>query len=510
MIHPVETEIKLAASSAMLANLRAHPALSGDERTRTLVTTYFDTPDGRLRRGGGTLRIRDGGGGREQTFKLSMPGGASVRRGEWNAPLAGDRPDAAGFPARARTALARLVGGAALEPVATTRMERTTRRLHFGRSTIEIAFDLGTVEAGGREQAICELEIELVAGHLANVVDLALLLPLGPDLAWSVSSKAERCQLLVRDQQPAAVRAVAPGLSGGMDVAAGFQAIGWNCLGQLLANYPLVIASGDPEAVHQCRVAIRRLRAACALFHKVADDDAAPLLRAELQAVAGALSPSRDLHVLAERVSRWAVGGCHDANELLAHLGVRQARAMRSAQELLSGPSFQRLLFECAGWIENGEWLRRKGETGGDGPLVSFAAHTLSKRRENLRRRAARLADMSDAERHALRIVAKKLRYGAEFFAPLFRGGKSSARQGRFVTALAGVQESLGELNDAAAAGAMRTTPFDDIEPIAAARLRAQLEDILAGQGDARGKLLKAAGRSLARAASAHPWWKVE
>lgn len=509
MAQPIETEIKLAASPAMLGKLRTHPMLAGSEQTDTLVTTYYDTTGARLRRGGAALRIRDSGNGREQTLKLISPGGTSLRRREWNEAATGDLPDPSDFPVRARRGLARLLDGAPLEPVAINPIERTTRRLNFGGSAIEIAFDLGTIEVGGREEAIYELEIELVEGHLADVIALALKLSLGPDLSWSVSSKAERCYLLAYDLQHAAVRAGPVKLSASADTAKGFQTIAWNCLGQLLANYPLVVASGDPDAVHQCRVAIRRLRAACSLFKDVADDDEAPVLRAELRAVAMGLAPSRDLHVLIGQVLSAAKAGDHDAGELLAHLGARMDAAAQSAQQLLSGGSFQRLLFQFAGWIEGGNWLKRKGETGGDQPLAPFATRALSRRRRKMRRLKYPLSDMSDAARHQLRIDAKKLCYAAEFFASLYRGQNPTKQRLAFVKALGRLQDSLGELNDMIVASRARKTLFEGLEPIAAARLATQLEEFLDHQGKSRSKLLKLADRSLARVSGALAWWKV-
>ncbi len=510
MACPAETEIKLAATPAMLRKLRSHPVLAGAEQTDTLVTTYFDTTDARLKRGGAALRIRESGKAREQTLKLTLPGGTAVQRGEWNAAAASDLPEPSAFPVKPRTAIVRLLDGAALGPIAINRIKRTKRRLHFGGSAIEIAFDLGTIEAGGREKAICELEIELVEGHLSDVIALALHLPLGPDLSWSVSSKAERCYLLAYDDlQPPAIRAGPVKLSTTMDAASGFQAIAWNCLGQLLANYPLVIASGDAEAVHQSRVAIRRLRAACSLFKDVADDEEAPVLRAELKAVALALGPPRDLHVLIGRVSTAAGASDQDAGELLAHLSARLDAATQSAQTLLAGGSFQRLLFQFAGWIEGGKWLKRKGETGGNQPLAPFATRALSRRRRKMRRLSAPLSDMSDAARHQLRIDAKKLRYAAEFFASIYRGRKPTKQRRAFMTALGRLQDSLGELNDMIVAAMARKTLFEGLEPIFAAKLAAQLDELLADHEKSRGKLLKAACRSLARVAGATAWWKV-
>ncbi len=60
----------------------------------------------------------------------------------------------------------------------------------------------------------------------------------------------------------------------------------------------------------------------------------------------------------------------------------------------------------------------------------------------------APLESGSPEERHAVRIAAKRLRYIAEFFAPLFPRKRARA----YLKALTGVQDVLGRLNDATTA----------------------------------------------------------
>lgn len=506
MPHALEIEIKLAATPAMLEQLRGHPQLAGTDRTATLVTTYFDTSGGRLRRGGAALRIRSDGEKREQTLKLGSLHGRSVRRREWNGPAAGDLPRASGFPAGPGSALTRLLRGEPLEEVATSRIQRTTRRLHFGRSAIEIAFDLGRIEAGGREEPVCELELELVDGHLTDVIALALTLPLGPELGWSVNSKAERCHALAYDLPPAASRARPVRLSPAMDVAQGFQAIAWNCLEHLLDNYQLVITSGDREAVHQARVAIRRLRAAVSLFGDATLDESRPVLMAELKAVARSLGPARDLDVLFEQV-KVARTEAEDLSDLVRHLGDRRDQAVASASTLLATETFQRLLFELAAWLEGGAWLSLRDGTAAGQPLLPFAASVLSRRRRKLRRLRGRMSDLSDEQRHRLRIDTKKLRYATAFFASLFQRKKAAKSHGAFARDLARLQDSLGELNDMAVAASGRDELFTDLEAISAAKHSAQLEGILASREKSRRKLLKAAEKALAKTVDAPAWW---
>jgi inorganic triphosphatase YgiF len=510
MVYPVETEIKLAASPAMLEQLRTHPKLAGADETATIITTYFDTADQRLHRCGAALRIRDAGKGREQTLKLASLGGSAIHRVEWNAPVPGNLPEPSGFPSQPRATLLRMLNGGIVEPIGATRIERTTRRLHVGSSAIELVFDLGTIEAGDRQEDVCEIELELVEGHLADVISLVLELPLGPELRWSAASKNNRCHALAFGLQPAAVQAWPVRLLQSMNAARGFQAITWNCVDQLLANYPLVIASGDPEAVHQSRVAIRRLCAACSLFGDVVDDKDEAMLRAELKAVATGLARARDLHVLIGQVEAAAKTGNADATELLAHLCARRDAATQPAQAMLTAGPFQRLLFQVSAWIEGGEWLAHKGGTGGGLPLAPFAAQILTRRRRKLRKAGKDVTDMPDIARHRLRIDVKKLRYAADFFVPLFRSKAAGKPRQGFLKALVQLQDSLGMLNDMVVAAAGHGSLFADLEPIAAARLSVRFNDLLQTQGKSQRKLLKAAERWLDRVVDAPAWWKAD
>lgn len=508
--HPVEIEIKLSASPEMLAKLRRHPQLVGEgEQTATLVTTYFDTVGRRLQRGGAALRIRQQGDHHEQTLKLESQYGASVRRKEWNAPVTGQIPKPSGFPTKARAKLTRLLDGAPLEAVATTRIERTTRRLLVDGSLIEVAFDLGSIEAGGRTEGICELELELIDGQLVDVLVLARKLPIGPELRWSVTSKAERCQALALDLPLVAAHARPVKLAPEMSPRQAFQAIAWNCLEQLLANYPLVISVGDPEALHQTRVAIRRLRAAASLFSSVTRDDAEPVLRAELKAVATGLGPARDLDILCTNVASAAKHSEQDCAELVTHLKVQRDAAYCAAREILATEPFQHFLFEFAVWLEHGNWLANQAEAGGHQSLVSFAAKVLSRRRRKLRRVADRFAELTESERHRLRIDIKKMRYAVGFFASLFHSRSAAGHLKTTTKALIRLQDSLGELNDMAIASTAHDALFAAIEPITAASQAAQLEALLAKQSPSRRKLLKVSERSLAEIADGPAWWKV-
>ena len=162
-------------------------ALPPDEsRVKAMVAIYYDTADGWLRRQGFGLRVRRTGETRIQTLK-SAPG-ADGGRDEWEWPVASDLAD----PALLADTPAALPDGLILEPKFTVTVSRTVRIVESHGARIEIAVDDGVVEAGGRREAVLELELELLSGapdalnRLA--ADLGVQIPLTP----SQVTKAER------------------------------------------------------------------------------------------------------------------------------------------------------------------------------------------------------------------------------------------------------------------------------------------------------------------------------
>ena len=109
-----------------------------------------------------------------------------------------------------------------------------------------------------------------------------------------VKSKSERGYDLIEKTPVGAEKACDPELSAGMTTGRAFTLIGRACLRQLVANEPAV-KSRDAEAVHQMRVALRRLRAAISLFSDVVSDDRINMIKTELRWLAQELGPARDL-----------------------------------------------------------------------------------------------------------------------------------------------------------------------------------------------------------------------
>lgn len=485
-----EIELKFLCAPADLgAVLAAAPA--GDDDIRELISVYFDTPDLRLQKAGVSLRVRESKGRRVLTMKR----GDGLSREEYEAPLEGHQPPAGLAPLRE---VLDEDAAAALTPAFNVRVNRRQRLVRFDDSEIELAVDQGEVCGGRRVSPISEVELELKAGRPQALFELAKELSKAAPLYLSFDTKSARGQALVADQPVEARRKEKVRLDGQATVAQAFQANARHALGAIAANAAVLREAPTPEAVHQLRVAARRLRSSLSTFRPVVEDARYEGIKAELKWLAKAFDEARNLDVFAADVLEPAA--CMEARpagleSLTESVAAAREAARRRACETAACERFRLLMIEATGWAETGDWLSAPAA---EEPARDFAARTLGKRRNKVLRRGRRLAHQDDAARHALRIQAKKLRYAAEGFAGLY-GEKKAAR---FVDRLKALQEILGALNDIATA-----------EPLTAG-LRLSPEAAFAA-GDLAGlrmaekpKLLARAEKALSRLADAEPFWR--
>ena len=140
------------------------------------------------------------------------------------------------------------------------------------------------------------------------------------------------------------------------------------------------------------------------------------------------------------------------SDPLSVRVGRRRKAARAAARDAIRSPRFQQLLLAVGAAVRVAGFRRpvRRPMRDATVPVraATFARQLLRRRHRRLVRRAASAIAGEPALRHALRIAAKKLRYAAEFFAPLLDGDR--ARD--YVHALAALQDVLGRGNDAATA----------------------------------------------------------
>ena len=513
-----EIELKLAFDPADAGRLKRHlgRTLGRQSRSRQkLVSVYFDTPDYRLREAGLSLRVRRIGRRTIQTIKSTDGAAAGLfDRGEWEQPIGRPQPD---LTAAADTPLAPLLNGRgpeSLRPVFETRIQRAVYQAAAEESLIAVALDQGDVDTGQDRAPVCELEFELLSGDRAELFRLARTLSAVVPLRLAVQSKSDRGYALIAGEPHPVAWPLDIHLDPAMSCADAFRVIAHNGLRQLAANEPAV-REGRPEALHQMRVGLRRVRAAMSLFRNIVADSESGRIRQGLKWLAGTLGPARDLDVFMadvlvplrdEHPDHPGLGDiCHD-------IEVRRLRAYADAVAACCSDRYQTVLLDTMEWVESGPW--RTGDdallrTRREQPITTLAADELSRRRRKIMKAGKNLRDCSAEERHELRIRGKKLRYAVEFFADAFPGKRNTRRHDAVLAALKDLQQALGGLNDIA-------TREQLAEKIAAegrgdeqaARKRAFAAGMIVGRQHARhAALLEAAERAYANIADSKAYW---
>ncbi|MFN8684008.1 CYTH and CHAD domain-containing protein [Paracoccus sp. P2] len=450
MVSVPELMLEIAPDAAEA--LRASDLLPGEPAVLPVRATYFDTPDRDLATAGFTLSLTEGEGegegesegetARVQTVRATGSTADLFVLPEWRQPVAGDRP-----VLDERTPLCTLPPAkiAEIGPLFGLRLRRQLWTLSWQGADIELALDRGEVTAADRRSARCELRLALRDGAPAALYALARRLDEIAPLRLGVLTEADHgFRLLgpVLHMHKAAPVA----LHRDMVAAEGFRAIGAACLRQFRLNEPLVDPA-NPEAVHQARVALRRLRSAFAIFRPMLQDETGPRLNRETRWLAGVLGEARDLDVLRMRCRPEA---------LRARLEPARMAAYDQARGMLESRRARLLMLDLAEYLAIGPWTMQPSGAEIRGlPLREYASAALDRLRRKVKKDGIGLADVDDETRHELRKDAKKLRYAAEFFAPLYAEKRRRRRAARFLAALEALQDRMGALNDLAAAPAL-------------------------------------------------------
>jgi len=436
---PREVELKLVLDPDAAGRLRAHALFANLEaRTVDQKSVYFDTRNGLLRKAGYTLRIRNARDRRVQTIKANGASAGLFDRLEWEQPVDGDSPSLATLEG---TPLEDLVPAATLrklKPRIVSTVRRTRWDLVHAGAAIEAVLDEGTIEAEGRAQPLCELELELRSGPPDALLAAARALADDLPLRIGVLSKAEQGLALADGSAGKVVKAEPLTLSPHMDVAEGFAAIVAACLRHFRRNEDLVCARRDAAALHQARVAMRRLRSAFSLFAPAMRREGFVALRDELRWFTASLGDARNLDVY--------LAGTELPGAARNALRAAREQAYDAVVAAAGSARFRRLAIDLVAWSATGPWRARRRARA---PLPDFAAARLDRLWEKVAARGAALDTLDEETRHRLRIEVKKLRYAVEFVASLH--AEAPGRK-RFRDALEALQESLGHLNDIATA----------------------------------------------------------
>ena len=462
----LEREAKLQAPAGFrVPDLGGDGLVATEQKPHRLVTVYVDTPDLRIARWGSSLRHRQGEG---WTVKLPSPtNGSQLVRTEVN--FEGD--DARKLPTAAADLVRAYVRGQELAPVA---------RLQTVRRGVEIGDDVGRRLAVVTDDEVSVMDGRRVASRFREL-EVELDPEADDDLSEILIDRLTQAGAGPIDNVPKLVRALGPRAASPPDVEVAEldehatvadvvrRELATSVV-RLLRHDAGVRLGEDPEAVHQARVATRRVRSALRTFRDVIEPDWGRSLRDRLKGVAYRLGAVRDTEVLRDRLrSRepsLPEGDRKGLDELVTSLEMARDEAREQLLEAIREPTYVALLDELVEAAREPRVL--EGAAGA--PAASELRSVLERPWQHLEHAVERAReDASDASLHAVRIRAKRARYAAEAVSPVF--GKPAAG---FAEAAARLQDALGEHQDSVVARAwLRETAASGADAFVAGELSA-------------------------------------
>jgi CHAD domain-containing protein len=420
----------------------ASVARQAEPRASSLDATYFDTRDHRLTGAGITLRRRTGG--EDEGWHLKLPFGEDTRD-EVRVALGKERdrvPQQLADLVRAHT------HGRKLVPIARLKTARSEYGLIDveGRTVATLADDHVTGAAAGSIATLDqwrEWEIELTDAADGRLLDALTEALADRDVTPSgASSKLGR--LLGTAPSPAGSAKVGKRSDAGTVVSAYLR----SQVAALRRN-DIGVRRDAEDAVHQMRVATRRLRSALGTFRRVLDRDATRDLSRELKWLAGVLGAARDTEVMHENLAaqldalppELVMGPVRE--RLDTYFAGEAAAARATALEALNGTRYDALQRSLDRLVEKPP-LRKKARRRADDEL----RHAIRRANKQLVAavrevgEAGAAADL-DERLHKVRKKAKQARYAADAARPAF-----GARLKKWRSAVKAIQGTLGDRND--------------------------------------------------------------
>jgi CHAD domain-containing protein len=291
------------------------------------------------------------------------------------------------------------------------------------------------------EEAISEIELELVSGTPEALFDLADTLLGGIAARLDQPNKAERGYRLLEKGKPAPRKLLSkpnpcpPGATAREAFARSLSGL----VPPIAAALYQTLVSDHPEGPHQLRVGLRRLRTLLRLYKPVLDPALLAGLSTSARAMGQMVSPLRDADVLlpdlleplrvespalADGLEHW-----HKALRQSVRDALRETRATAMPLALIR-------LTVLDTWAQPSE--KRL-----DRPMLATVEPALETLWARIRSAGNQLAGLDDERQHEFRKYLKKLRYSLEFL-------PKNPNMKAFVSALKRLQEALGTLNDLA------------------------------------------------------------
>ena len=442
-----------------------------------LRATYYDTADLRLARSGASLRFRRGD---DDPWTVKLPTDAPGVRNEISLP---------GTPSAVPDRLLELVTvytrAAAVTPVTVLSTVRRAYQLcdRDDRVAVEVVDDMVTVLEGRKAVLkFREIEVERKAGKAKLLDRVEAALRDAGAAVGEFTPKHVRALGLPATQPPDWPDPPVRGLKRPKAAAVVTTAI-TRGVSRIVTHDPPVrlrapVGAND-TAVHQMRVGCRRLRSDLRTFAAVLDREWTSHLRRELGWIADALGAARDAEVLRARLRATAAADplvpLDEASvaRIDADLAARHEDALQALDKVMCSPRYSGLLDSLLAAATEPRLNESSAEpadavlpglVGRPWRLFAFGGNGVE---------GAGQLDPADPDEawHAVRINGKRARYAVEAVAGVL-GGEAAA----LARALAGVQDLLGEHQDAAVAaetwlGIANADPDDHMLAVTAGRL---------------------------------------
>jgi inorganic triphosphatase YgiF len=454
-----------------------------------LHSIYVDTEDLDLTRRGVALRLRRNRGAWEVTAKWSgKVEGAIHRRPELTLELA--KPPEFPFflpDGPLSLYLSALVLGRPLQPILVC---ETLRKLlnvmpadttEPARPIAEIALDrVKLVDPNTTVhqplETYCEAEIEQREGSTEQVLALTEDLRSQFDLTASDTSKFAHGMRRLHEEDELLLKTPPP-LTGGDSAAVALRRVIATQLERLRENDPGTRLGREPEALHDMRVAVRRMRAALRVFEGGAAARVRTLLRSELKWLGSVLGGVRDLDVQLENLQRHGSAlpaAYRDGLEpFRRHLEDLRADRRANLLSAFDSPRYIRLLVRLEVFAASKPTVVRR-KNAEQMPLGKYGATLVKKAFKHLRA-AGRETDLVAAPEHlhSLRLRAKRARYLLEFLTDIT--GKPGRRLAK---RLIRVQDVLGTINDSVVAAGLICQYLDESATKTSASTNLALQEV--------------------------------
>ncbi|MCP5412886.1 MAG: CHAD domain-containing protein [Alphaproteobacteria bacterium] len=265
-----------------------------------------------------------------------------------------------------------------------------------------------------------------------------------------MDQRAALHSLVTRHQGPRPygrpVKAIPAKIRRSMHPQEAFRATLSECLAQLTANAATLRTGRSVEGLHQLRIAFRRLEVTLGAFGREFEQEWLEELRGRAKILSGRLAGARDLDVFVGSLLDGALAAqgpvmpAAGADALRAAATAQRDTAWAAATSCIASADFARFLDDVAALAQS------RLPLGHARKLTGTARRMLRRQAARVEKRGRAAQSREEADLHRLRIALKKLRYTAEFFAPLFPAPKVKA----YLACVRQLQEELGHLNDVA------------------------------------------------------------